>query len=177
VPKLRLQQQQADNQVFSSSSTSSPSSTAAAVQQSCSGRFNALPVLSSPSSGSLMDDVLLVSSPRSSRLAFPIHMQQPATAATAATYTGTQQSSSSGHRQGMAGAASIQSQPAYQAPQLFGALPALGSPKGTWAVGDSIGQSNSRSTAGSSRAAYLKLTARVLAQEPAEPGPGIILAP
>jgi hypothetical protein len=186
VPQLRLQQQQQQQQTcsqwFSSSTISSRSSAAAAMQEFCGAlheRANrgALPLLASTSpqaSGSSIDDLLMVSSSRSSRLAFPCHMlESPATAATSATMRIQPCSSEqSGHQQGAAGGAGSQLD---QTVRLFGALPALGSPRGTWA--SQGGCSSSNSTAGNSGAECIKLTARVLAQEPADPAPGIILAP
>jgi hypothetical protein len=184
VPQLRLQQQQTGSQWFNSSTVSSPGSAAATVQQSCSaqyeqhGKCSALPLLGSMSpraGGSSMDDILKISSPSSNRLAYPGDMlESPATAA-ATVPVHIQQRSYQQYAPGLLLSSTRSQHDQAAAATMFGALPALGSPRGTWA--SQGGCSSSNSTSSNSGAAYLKLTARVLAQEPADPVPGIILAP
>jgi hypothetical protein len=73
------------------------------------------------------------------------------------------------------GSYSVVGQPG-KAAQLFGALPAIGSPRGVYAS-QAAGCSSSNASSCGGGAAYLKRTAKVFAQEQEEPGPGIILAP
>lgn len=174
VPQLWLQQQQAYSRSPSSRQPGSPrnaSAAAAAAQQSC---CSSLPVLGS--AGSAVEGIMKISSPRSSRFACPGSiLQAPLPAVTDADATASNASLRGRPVVGATGSYIPNGQPG-KTVGLFGALPAIGSPRGVGyrQAGGLYGGSTSSCGAG---AAYLKRTAKVPAQEQAEPGPGIILAP